>query len=149
LLLLSDRLFLAFCSARDRSSNRISVLLGSAEFFIPELKVAVRVPVIVVIRKSVLLLGAGERAAAEMPRMKPAALLLHSKRKKGPARRSVTNIVICATLVILFLLSTVVIQKRKAMLLVAFLPYLHPRKTNPLLLFVVCSLSWAHLLSIR
>ncbi|KAH8931155.1 hypothetical protein BDL97_19G007200 [Sphagnum fallax] len=51
-----------------------------------------------------------------MPRMKPAALLLHSKRKKGPARRSVTNIVICATLVILFLLSTVVIQKRKAML---------------------------------
>ncbi|CAK9212284.1 unnamed protein product [Sphagnum troendelagicum] len=72
-----------------------------------------------------------------MPRMKPAALLLHSKRKKGPARRSVTNIVICATLVILFLLSTVVIQKRKAMLLVAFLPYLHPRKPNPLLLFVI------------
>jgi hypothetical protein len=35
------------------------------------------------------------------------------------------------------------------MLLVAFLPYLHPRKLNPLLLFVVCSLSWAHLLSIR
>ncbi len=60
----SGLLFVAKLSARDRSSNGISVLLGSAEVLIPGLKVAVRVPVILVIRKRVLLLGAGGRASS-------------------------------------------------------------------------------------